>query len=45
MKHFVNYFVEMLRMKLFQEDFGKTVVKLTVNYKRNQYFLQHSAVE
>ncbi len=27
---FMNYFVEILRMKLFQEDFGQTVVKLPV---------------
>ncbi len=27
---FVNYFVEILRMKLFRKDFGKTAVKLLV---------------
>ncbi len=27
---FVNYFLQILRMNLFQEEFGKTVAKLSV---------------
>ncbi len=29
--NFVNYFMEILRTKLFQHDFGKTVVKFPIN--------------
>ncbi len=29
-RDFSKYFVEILRIKLFQDDFGKTVVKLPV---------------
>ncbi len=31
---FVNYLADILRMKSFQKDFGKTVVKLPVKSKR-----------
>ncbi len=30
---FVNYFVEILGIKLFHNDFGKTVIKLLVKYE------------
>ncbi len=32
---FVNYLVEILRMKSFQKDFGKPVVKLPVTYYKS----------
>ncbi len=31
-KDFANYFVEILETKLFEDDFGKTIVKLPVTY-------------
>ncbi len=30
--NFVKYFIEILGIKLFQDDFGRTVVKLPVKY-------------
>ncbi len=42
---FINYYVEILRIKLFQKDFGKTVFKLPVKSQRNWYFLQGFAAK